>query len=82
MLYNAIREPRWRLAIGLLGRFGLRLAELGCCRVYEAVLRVERVKRNSSDCLPAHLVHGLDPTGAGAWPMLFWRSFARLVSRR
>lgn len=63
-LYNAIQEPRWRLAIGLLGVFGLRPVELGCCRVEEAVLRVEGVKRNSSGCLPARLVHGLDPAGA------------------
>jgi len=59
-LYNAIEEPRWRLAIGLLGVFGLRPAELGCCRVEEGVLRVEGVKRNSSGCLPARL----DPAGA------------------
>lgn len=63
-LYNAIQEPRWRLALGLLGVFGLRPAELGCCRVEEGVLRVEGVKRNSAGCHPAHLVHGLDPAGA------------------
>lgn len=63
-IYSAIEEPRWRLAFGLLGVFGLRPAELGCCRVEQAALHVEGVKRNSSGCHPSRLVHGLDPAGA------------------
>lgn len=74
-LYNAIQEPRWRLAIGLLGVFGLRPAELGCCRAEEGVLRVEGVKRNSAGCHPARLVHGLDPAGADGMADALLREF-------
>jgi integrase len=63
-LYEAVQEPRWRLAIGLLGVFGLRPAELECCRVEGMGLRVEGVKRNSAGRSRARLVHGLDPVGA------------------
>lgn len=62
-LYQAITDPRWRLAVGLLGVFGLRPVELGCCRVEKGRLRVEGVKRNRSGCASARLVHGLDPAG-------------------
>jgi integrase len=62
-LYQAVQDPRWRLAIGLLGVFGLRPAELECCRVEQMALRVDGVKRNSAGCSAARLVHGLDPAG-------------------
>jgi integrase len=62
-LYEAVQDPRWRLAIGLLGVFGLRPAELEFCRVEQLGLRVEGVKRNSSGCSAPRLVHGLDPSG-------------------
>ena len=47
-LYEAVQDPRWRLVIGLLGVFGLRPAELECCRVEQMTLRVDGVKRNGS----------------------------------
>jgi integrase len=63
-LYEAVQEPRWRLAIGLLGVFGLRPAELEVCRPEATGLHVEGVKRNSAGCAAPRLVHGLDPAGA------------------
>ena len=63
-LYEAIQDPRWRLAIGLLGVFGLRPAELECCRPEKTALRVAGIKRNSSGPSAPRLVHGLDPEGA------------------
>jgi integrase len=64
-LYESVQEPRWRFAIGLLGVFGLRPAELDWCRVEQMGLRVEGVKRNISGCSAPRLVHGLNPAGGG-----------------
>jgi integrase len=62
-LYKSVQNPSWRFAIGLLGVFGLRPAELDWCRVEQVGLRVEGVKRNISGCSAPRLVHGLDPVG-------------------
>lgn len=63
-LLCGISDPRWRLAVGLAGTFGLRPAELGCCRPEGNALRVEGVKRNRAGRAASRLVLPLDPCGA------------------
>ena len=63
-LYRAVPDPRWRLALGLAGVFGLRPIELACCRPEGPGLRVQGVKRNSAGKSADRLVHALDPEGA------------------
>ncbi|QNI72005.1 hypothetical protein [Cyanobium sp. NS01] len=62
-LLAAIPDPRWRLAIGLLGCFGLRPVELRYCRVSGDKLQVEYQKRTARGMTKAGLVEGLDPQG-------------------
>ncbi|MGB5133833.1 MAG: hypothetical protein WBN89_01510 [Prochlorococcaceae cyanobacterium] len=62
-LLESIPNPSWRLAIGLVGCFGLRPSELRHLRVEGSKLRVAPVKRNRSGSSKARLVRGLDPVG-------------------
>lgn len=62
-IYRVIADPKWRLAWGLMICFGLRPAELGCCRAEGDALVVEGVKRNSSGKAPDRKVLALDPEG-------------------
>ena len=63
-LYEAIEDPRWRLAVGLVGIFGLRPAELEHCRPEGNHLMVDGVKRNAAGKAKARKVEPLDPIGA------------------
>ena len=63
-LYEAVGDPRWRLAVGLLGVFGLRPAELEHCRAEGNHLIVDGVKRNTAGKAKARRVEPLDPIGA------------------
>jgi len=62
-LFEAIRNPRWRLAIGLAGVFGLRPFEIWHCEPEGSGLRVQGVKRNKSGRAADRLVLPLDPEG-------------------
>jgi len=62
-LYDSIPDPRWRLAIGLLGVFGLRPVELRYCRRDGDALRVEYVKRAGRGQTEPRTVQALDPAG-------------------
>lgn len=63
-LLAAISDPRWHLAVGLAGVFGLRPVELGNCRPEGGALRVKGVKRNHVGRSADRLVQPLDPKGA------------------
>ena len=60
-LLDAIPDPRWRLAVGLVGCFGLRPIELKFCRKDGDGLRVEYQKRTARGCSPKRTVKALDP---------------------
>ena len=61
---QAIPDPRWRLAVGLVGAFGLRPVELNYCRPDGDGLRIEYQKRNARGCSPKRTVEALDPVDA------------------
>ena len=63
-LLDAIEDPRWRLAVGLVGVFGLRPVELNYCRPDGDGLRVEYQKRRARGCSPKRTVKALDPIAA------------------
>ena len=63
-LLDAIPDPRWRLAVGLVGVFGLRPVELNYCRPDGDGLRVEYQKRTARGCSPKRTVEALDPISA------------------
>ena len=78
-LYRAIEDPRWRLAAGLMGVFGLRPAELTGCRAVGGRLRVVGVKRNAAGgAAPGRGIEPLDPVGA---PGLGGQLLAMLAER-
>ncbi len=62
-LLKSINDPRWRLAIGLIGCFGLRPVELRYCRAEEHRLVVDYRKRTARGSTPPRQVRGLDPQG-------------------
>ena len=63
-LLESIPDPRWRLAVGLVGAFGLRPVELNYCRPDGDGLRIEYQKRNARGCSPKRTVEALDPVDA------------------
>lgn len=63
-LLAGISDPRWRLAVGLMGCFGLRPIEAWHCRPEQGRLRVEYRKRTSAGAGKPRLVVGLDPARA------------------
>lgn len=64
LVYRQIQNPKWQLAFGLMVCFGLRPAEVLCCRPEGGRLRVEGIKRNQSGEHEDRLVTALDPEGA------------------
>ena len=60
-LLDSIKDPRWRLAIGLCGVFGLRPVELKYIRKDGDRLWCEYQKRNSSGASPKRHIEALDP---------------------
>lgn len=60
-LLDSIPDPRWRLAVGLLGVFGLRPVELRYCRAEGSALRVEYSKRAGRGQTEPRTVQALDP---------------------
>lgn len=62
-LLEGIPDPRWRLAIGLLGCFGLRPVELGYLRPNGDRLTVLYRKRTARGTTKPGDVIGLDPEG-------------------
>jgi integrase len=62
-LFDAISNPRWKLAVGLAGVFGLRPVEIGNCQPEGQGLRVKGIKRNRSGKAKDRLIHPLDPDG-------------------
>jgi integrase len=60
-IWNSIISPKWKLAIGLAGVFGLRPFEIWHCQPEKGGLRVRGVKRNRHGTSADRLVHGLDP---------------------
>ncbi len=62
-LLEGIPDPRWRLAVGLLGCFGLRPVELRYCRANGDKLHVAYRKRNARGATKPGDVSGLDPEG-------------------
>ena len=63
-LLESIPDPRWRLAVGLVGAFGLRPVELNYCRPDGDGLRIEYQKRNARGCSPKRTVEALDRVDA------------------
>ncbi|MCP9808370.1 hypothetical protein KBY58_02850 [Cyanobium sp. HWJ4-Hawea] len=64
-LYRATPDPKWRLAVGLAGTFGLRPVEIGLCSPDgQGGLRVLGVKRNAAGKSADRPVQPLDPAGA------------------
>lgn len=63
-LLEEIPDPRWRLAVGLVGVFGLRPVELNYCRPDGDGLRIEYQKRTARGCSPKRTVEALDPINA------------------
>jgi len=62
-LLSAISDGRWRLAVGLMGCFGLRPVELLHCEVEGSKLLVSYQKRTARGSTRPRLVRGLDPEG-------------------
>jgi integrase len=62
-LLSEIPDPRWRLAVGLCGVFGLRPIELQYCRPEGDGLRVDYQKRTARGTSPKRTVEALDPIG-------------------
>lgn len=64
-LLQGIPDPRWRLAIGLLGCFGLRPVELRYCQPTAdgSALAVSYCKRTSRGSTKPREVEGIDPLG-------------------
>jgi len=62
-LLDGIPDPSWRLAVGLLGCFGLRPVELRYCRAKGDKLHVAYRKRTAHGSGKAGDVPGLDPAG-------------------
>jgi len=62
-LLESITDARWRLAIGLIGCFGLRPVELRFCRADGNWLVVDYRKRTARGSTPPRRVRGLDPEG-------------------
>lgn len=60
-LLNGISSPKWKVAIGLAGTFGLRPFEIWHCQPEGEGLRVRGLKRNRHGTSADRLVHGLDP---------------------
>ena len=60
-LLDEIPDPRWRMAVGLCGVFGLRPIELQYCRPDGDGLRVEYQKRTARGTSPKRTVEALDP---------------------
>ncbi len=60
---EAIPDPRWRLAVGLLGCFGLRPVELKYCQPNADKLHVAYRKRTARGNSNPGDVPGLDPIG-------------------
>lgn len=63
-LLDSIPDKRWRLAIGLIGVFGLRGCELNHLKVEGQSLRVEYQKRTAKGLTEKRLVEALDPEGS------------------
>jgi integrase len=63
-LLAGISDPKWRLAVGLMGCYGLRPVEVWSCRPKAGKLEVTYQKRTSSGSSGNGLVVGLDPAGA------------------
>lgn len=63
LVLEGIPDPRWRLAVGLLGCFGLRPVELKYCQVDEDKLHVAYCKRTARGNGRPGDVPGLDPVG-------------------
>ena len=63
-VYEAIPDPKWKLAFGLMVTFGLRPAEVMACRPEGGRLRVDGLKRNQAGESADRLVTALDPEGA------------------
>ena len=66
-LLTAIKNPRWKLAVGLAGVFGLRPFEIWHCQPEGNGLRVPGIKRNKAGRSADRLVLALDPEG---WPAM------------
>jgi hypothetical protein len=62
-LYDSISNPSWKLAIGLIGTFGLRGVELNYCTAQEHGLQVDYEKRTLKGKTKPRLVPILDPQG-------------------
>jgi integrase len=62
-LIEAIKNPHWKLAVGLAGVFGLRPFEIWHCKPEGGGLRVQGIKRNKSGRAADRLVLPLDPEG-------------------
>jgi integrase len=60
-LLDSISNPRWRLAIGLVGEFGLRGVELNYCSAREDGLWVQYRKNTVKGATKPRLVPILDP---------------------
>ena len=62
-LFESIKDQRWRMAVGLLGVFGLRAVELNYCSPGEQGLLVTYEKRNNMNKTRPREVPVLDPEG-------------------
>lgn len=62
-LLAGVEDPRWRLALGLMGCFGLRPVEVWHCRPERGRLRVTYAKRTAAGPGKPRDVIGLDPEG-------------------
>lgn len=63
VVLEGIPDPRWRLAVGVLGCFGLRPVELKYCQVHGDKLHVAYSKRTARGKGRPGDVPGLDPVG-------------------
>lgn len=62
-LFDSINNPSWKLAVGLIGVFGLRGVELNYCSAKADGLQVDYEKRTARGTTKKRLVPILDPQG-------------------
>jgi len=63
LLFDSIKNPSWKLAVGLIGVFGLRGVELKYCSATPDGLQVDYQKRTARGSTKTRLVPILDPQG-------------------
>ena len=62
-LFDSIKDQRWRMAVGLLGQFGIRGVELNYLSPRDNGLHIADEKRNSNGSTKPRVVPILDPKG-------------------